>query len=134
MNQNGVLFFNHTFGTPLILRVKDMSVNSYQFIVTCVIKAFLSIKYRSIYLKLGQFPFSLLYVKNHLTFPLHLGLSTEFTYFPDCLPTAFRCAWVTLHSCSLMLPLNAKGHRLQELNTISDTVHMCHLLCPSHQS
>lgn len=60
---------------------------------------YLWVKYRSIYLKMGQFSFPLLYVKNHLTFLLHSGLFIEFTYSPNNLPTAFNSVWVTLQLC-----------------------------------
>ena len=84
MNQNRLLFFNQTFRTPLILRVKSTSINSYQFMVTQVLKVLLSMS--EIRVNIFQdgtvfFP-SVVCEKNDSIFPLHSDLLMAFTCFP----------------------------------------------------
>ena len=111
MNQNRLLFFNQTFRTPLILRVKSTSINSYQFMVTQILKVLLSMS--EIRVNIFQdgtvFSPSVVCEKNDSIFPLHSDLLMAFTYFPNCPPTAFGLVWVTPHSCLLIPSLNAEG-------------------------
>ena len=79
-------------------------------------------KYRSIYFKTEQFSFPLLSVKK--MFPSHSDLLMAFTYFPNCLPTAFGLVWVTPYSCLLRPSLNAEGQT--RVTTRHTTTAQCH--------